>query len=166
MAKSKPTSLTIAPDPALTALKARTTKLLKTWQECTVTTTTDFESAGEGLKTTVQLRKDLKALPVYVELSRQKADIKAKEKILKDVDKLIESVEDRISDALEVYDIAQKAAQNKLIGAALAKGKDDKAAAIAAPPSPVIPALITLPKPPAPILPMLAPMVPMESMMP
>ena len=77
MAKSKPTSLTIAPDPALTALKARTTRLLKTWQECTVTTTTDFESAGEGLKTTVQLRKDLKALPVHVELSRQKADIKA-----------------------------------------------------------------------------------------
>jgi hypothetical protein len=134
MAKNKPTSLTIAPDPALTALKARTTKLLKTWQECQVLTTTDFESAGEGLKTTVQLRKDLKALPVYVELSRQKADIKAKEKVLKDVDKLIESVESTIRDALSAYAAKQRAEQEKLITKALDSGKDEKAALIAAKP--------------------------------
>jgi hypothetical protein len=129
----------LLPDKALTALKARATKLLKAWHDVTVTDTPSFESASEGLKDAVSIRKDLKALPVYTELARQKADIKAKEKVLKDVDKTIATAEDAIRDALSAYAAAQRAAQEKLITKALDVGKDEKAAAIAA--KPFVPAV-------------------------
>jgi len=130
----KTKSLALAPDPAVVALKVRATKLLKSWQDVEVTDTKSFESAGEAVKQAVSIRKDLKALPVCVELARQKAEIKEKEKLLKDVDNTIKRVEEVIRLALVHYASRQREAQERQITSALSKGKDEKAAALAAKP--------------------------------
>jgi hypothetical protein len=134
-AKSKSTAATLAPDPQLTALKSRVTSLLKAVAKLSeVTDTPSFEAASTVLTAAVVVRKDLKALPVYVELARQKADIKAKEKLLKDVEKTIIEAEVQVRVMLELYAEAQRAAKQRQIDSAMSKGKDEKAAAIAATP--------------------------------
>jgi len=134
MSKAKLRSVVLAPDPKLTAIKTRATKLMSAWHDVEVIDTKTFEAASEAVKEAVSLRKDLKALPVYVELAAQKAQIKAKEKLLKDVDKAIEAVEDILRDALSSYAARQREAQEKLVSKAIDKGQDAKAAAIAAMP--------------------------------
>jgi len=131
---SKTKSITLAPDPKLTALKTRATKLLMAWKDIDVQDTTGFESAGEALKQVVTLRKDLQSLPVYVELKAQKANLKLKEKALKAVDSLIESTERAIREALSRYAAQQRWKQEKQIESAMSKGKDEKAASLAAKP--------------------------------
>jgi hypothetical protein len=134
-AKPKTNAVTLAPDPALTALKTRVTNLVKASTRVPeITNTPSFETASTILTAAVALRKDLKALPVYVELAKAKTDIKAKEKLLKDVEHTITNVEQALRDALELYAARQREAQNRQIESALAKGKDERAASLAATP--------------------------------
>jgi hypothetical protein len=134
--KTKPKSLIPSPDPQVLAIKTRATKLLREADTIAhgVKDTVGFERAGLVVKDAVALRKDLKALPVYTELAKAKADIKTKEKLLKEVDKIIENAEDIIRDALSTYAARQRAIQEKQIESAMSKGKDEKAAVIAAKP--------------------------------
>ena len=134
--KTKPKALIPSPDPQVLAIKTRATKLLREADTIAhgVKDTVGFERAGLVVKDAVALRKDLKALPVYTELAKAKADIKTKEKLLKEVDKIIENAEDIIRDALSTYASRQREAQEKLVTKALDAGKDEKAAAIQAKP--------------------------------
>ena len=138
--KATTTDVTLAPDPQVLALKTRATKLFKAWKDIAVTDTVSFEKASIGVKEAVALRKDLKDLPVYVELAKAKKDIKEKEKLLKEVDRAIEQVEDIIRNALSTYAAKQRAAQEVKVEKAIEKGQDVKAAAILATPFvPVVP---------------------------
>jgi hypothetical protein len=130
---TKKTALSLAPDPRVTALKSRATKLLKNWQAAEVADTPSFEAAGLAVKDAVLIRKDLKSL-LDPEIRAAKADYDAKRKVFKDVDSVIESAEDSIRDALSAYAARQREAQEKLVTKALESGKDEKAAAIAARP--------------------------------
>jgi len=131
--KAKPSAVTFAPDPRITALKARATTLVKTWRAVSVFDTTSFEKAGQALKDTVSIRKDLKTL-LGPEIDKAKAEYKTKDKLFKDVDNVIRDAEVLIRDALAAYAAKQKAKQDALIEKALDSGKDEKAAAIMAKP--------------------------------
>ena len=131
--KAKPTAVTFAPDPRITALKSRATTLVKTWRAVSVFDTASFEKAGQALKDTVSIRKDLKTL-LGPEIDAAKATYKAKDKLFKDVDNVIRDAEVLIRDALAAYAAKQKAKQDALIEKALDSGKDEKAAALAAKP--------------------------------
>jgi hypothetical protein len=140
MPAKKPTSLAtttpLAPEIAkkLYALKGRATKLLNTWKEPPVVTdTTSFETVGAGVKDAVSIRKELHDLLDPV-VKAAKAEVKAKERLYKDVDALLTAVETSLRTPLETYAAQQRAAQAKKVEAALERGNDVKAAAAAAKP--------------------------------
>lgn len=131
MPKTK--SLTLAPDPRITSLKTRATNFLKHNLEIEVIDTPSFEEASLSLKTGVSIRKDLKDL-LDPEIRAAKADLKAKQKVYKDIDEVILRAETALRLSLSLYAGRQREAQEKQVAAALSKGKDEKAAALAAQP--------------------------------
>jgi hypothetical protein len=134
MAKNKPTSLTIAPDPRVTALKSRVSKLASIWKLSPGTLTTEtFEKAATAVKEAVAIRKELKVI-LDPGIQEAKAELKTREKVFKDIDSILKSVEGNLRYPLEDYASRQRAAQEKLITKALDSGKDEKAALIAAKP--------------------------------
>jgi hypothetical protein len=132
--KTKPKSLMLAPDPRVTALKARVTKLASAWKLSPGTlTTVTFEKAAQAVKDAVSIRKELKAI-LDPGIQEAKAELKAREKVFKDIDSILKTVESNLRNPLEDYAARQRALQEKQIESAMSKGKDEKAAVIAAKP--------------------------------
>lgn len=130
---TKKTALTVAPNPRVTALKARATKLLNAWQSVEVIDTTSFEAAGDALKLGVSIRKELKSI-LDPEIKAAKASYDAKRGAWKEIDSILEDHESLVRHALALYAAAQREAQEKLVSKAMERGNDVKAAALAAKP--------------------------------
>lgn len=130
---TKKTSIVVAANPRVTALKARATKLLNAWQSVEVIDTTSFEAAGEALKLGVSIRKELKSI-LDPEIKAAKADYDAKRGAWKEIDSILEDHEGVVRHALALYAAAQREAQEKLVSKAMERGNDVKAASLAAKP--------------------------------
>jgi len=118
----------------LQALKTRALSLVESSKSIQVKDTPSFERTGDLVKDAVGLRKDLQSTAFYRALVEAKADLKLKDALYKSVEKLVKDAEDLIRDSLSRYAAEQRWKQEKAIERAMEKGKDEKAATIAATP--------------------------------
>ena len=133
MPKAKKDLSTQVQNPELLALKKKAEKLLSIWQKPIVKTAEQFESAGQGAKDIALVRRDLKA-KIKPIVDAAKADYDEKRKAYKAVDDILDQSEDGIRNALIAYNDMHKKAAEVKVEKALAEGRDEKAAAIAAKP--------------------------------
>jgi len=126
---------TVSPEAReLQTLKSRALSLVESSRSIQVKDTPSFERAGDLVKDAVGLRKDLQSTAFYRALVEAKADLKTKDQLYKSVEKLVKDAEDLIRDSLSRYAAEQRWKQEKAIERAMEKGKDEKAATIAATP--------------------------------
>jgi len=136
ISKKKPSSVSPVSAEAreLQALKSRALSLIESSKSIQVKDTPSFERAGDLVKDAVGLRKDLRGTAFYKALVEAKADLKTKDQLYKSVEKLVKDAEDLVRDALSRYAAEQRWKQEAAIERAMEKGKDEKAASIAATP--------------------------------
>jgi len=115
----------------LPALRKRADALIAKWQDPKIESAESFESAGVGVKDFVSLRKDLKAT-IYPVVAEAKKRYDTARKAYNTVDDILDDAENALRQGLIAYEVKHRKAQEIRVEKALASGKDEKAASIAA----------------------------------
>jgi hypothetical protein len=117
----------------LAALRKRADTLIAKWKKPSIETAESFEAAGLGVKDFASLRKDLKAT-IYPAVAEAKKLYDERRKAYNAVDDILDDAELALRSGLIAYETKHRKAQEARVERALASGKDEKAAVIAAKP--------------------------------
>jgi hypothetical protein len=112
-------------------LRKRSLSLLKKWKEAPkIASPEQYEATAEGAKDFASVKKELTSLLSPV-IKKAKADYDAKKKLPNEVEGILSEGEQTLRDLLLIYRLDQERKKEKKVEKALARGDDEKAAAIA-----------------------------------